>query len=79
MASDKVRGFATRAFPARNMWWIVLDMEDGEKQEVPFNTAADMSAVCDIIRKSPEVSYTVDGGIILTSFEPVSSEAGGGN
>ncbi|HWS55436.1 MAG TPA: hypothetical protein VN228_14965 [Pyrinomonadaceae bacterium] len=71
MASDRVVGFATRAFPGRNMWWLVLEMEDGEKQEVAVPTGADLGAMCDILRRAREVSYSVDGGIIHTPFEPV--------
>lgn len=71
MASDRVVGFSTRAFPGRNMWWLVLEMEGGVKEEVAIPTGADLEAMCNIIRRAREVSFNIDGGIILTSSEPV--------
>lgn len=75
MASDRVVSFSTRAFPGRNMWWLVLEMEGGVKEEVYVTTGADLEALCNIIRSAREVTFNVDGGIILTSPEAV---GGGG-
>ena len=69
MASDRVVSFSTRAFPGRNMWWLVLELENGVKEEVAVPTGADLEAMCNIIRRAREVTFTIDGGIILTSSE----------
>ena len=74
-SSDKVVGFSTRAFPGRNMWWLVLELENGVKEEVAVPTGADLEAMCNIIRRAGEVAFQIDGGIILTSPEKL---GGGG-
>jgi hypothetical protein len=53
------------------MWWLVLEMEGGVKEEVAVPTGADLDAMCNIIRRAGEVTFTLDGGIIHTSPEPV--------
>jgi hypothetical protein len=53
------------------MWWLVLEMEGGVKEEVAVPTGADLEAMCNIIRAAREVSFNIDGGIILTSPESV--------
>jgi hypothetical protein len=69
MASDRVVRFSTRAFPGRNMWWLVLELENGVKEEVYVTSGADLEALCNIIRRAHEVTFNVDGGIIITSPE----------
>jgi hypothetical protein len=58
------------------MWWLILEMEGGVKEEVAVPTGADLDAMCNIIRSAREVTFTPDGGIVHTSFEPLRNGGG---
>jgi hypothetical protein len=69
MATQKVIKYATRSIPARNEWWLALELEDGSKPDgLQANTASDLDALCHLLRHTEAVNFDTESGALETAF-----------
>lgn len=76
MTIKNIKSFTTRIIPAKNEFWLVLELDDGTRPNgLRMQSAADLAAVLDILTHAHKATFDVDTKTIETSFINSADEA----
>jgi hypothetical protein len=76
MVNKQVKKYATASIPSKNRWRLSLEFEDGSKAGLQVASAADLAALCDILRHTSSAVYDENTGTLETNFDLISISAG---